>query len=281
LLANAISGARVHQRRGTGQNWVIGVRQSGQGGNQGGGQGGHGAEPGNQNGRIRVLFIVGTKDNTPVYQAAIKKSKEDIDRLIRNSQLSRNDEVLFLEGDRATKDNILSTVRRCSHEAGPNGAVLVYYLGHGATFSSQHYILPMADDEGEMGQPIARNEIYNALVAGRTRFAGLITDSCSNVLETEGVERIILEVNDVSDRRTITPMRGEQKPKYLSNGLTKTVSDGLPRTVQGSIRKGTETCKPPLEGGRFVCCWQNCFAITIATCVETTTTLLTGYRRKL
>ena len=203
ILGNAagvVPGFRTpQQRQGRGMNWVIGVRQGGssggqqgvqQGGSGGGQQGGGGAVVTgnqNQNSKIRVLFIFGTKDMGSLYQESMKVSRRSLQGLIASSQLSTS-EVSVLEGNAATKDNVLSTVRRLCQEAGSSGAVLVYYLGHGGTVSQAgrqiHCIFPMADEEGEAGTPIARTDIYNLLVSGGNRFVGLITDACSNVMDS-------------------------------------------------------------------------------------------------
>jgi len=222
LAAGFGNGFRTpQQRQGTGTNWVIGVRsgQSSGGGQSGGGQsGGQTVVTGNQSGgKIRVLIILGTKDKSVAFQGALKVSRQNIDGLIQGSQLSKEKgEVFFLEGDQATRNNILSTTRRLCQEAGYNGAVLVYYFGHGATYASQagkkiHYITPMADDEGETGQPIARTDIYDILDNGNTRFAGLITDACSNVIETEVAREPVFDLMPrammAPDPKTISPLR--------------------------------------------------------------------------
>ena len=193
------------QRLGRGMNWVIGVRQGG-GGNQGTQQ--VVVPPGNQSSNVRLLFIFGTKDENELFKRSMKNSIELLRTLINESQLNKihlDDasssvssaaETLSLElgvngtvlaGNKATRNNILATVKRFCEEAGPNGAVLVYYLGHGATVTLSgkniHLFYPLMDGFDELGEPTARTDIYNTLLAGKNRFAGLISDSCSNILE--------------------------------------------------------------------------------------------------
>jgi hypothetical protein len=98
-----------------------------------------------------------------------------------------------LEEDDANASRIIKEIRKLCREVGKNGAVLVYYVGHGVTINSKstgkkiHCLAPLhtPDEEDEAGTLIQRSVIYNALIAEKIRFVGLITDSCSNVIEAE------------------------------------------------------------------------------------------------
>ncbi|MDR2643493.1 MAG: caspase family protein [Planctomycetaceae bacterium] len=141
----------------------------------------------NSNKNIRVLVVLGTKDERPKYQSAIEVTRINLLKLLNTSCLQDN--FITLENDDTNADKIIKEVRKLCREVGKDGAVLVYYAGHGATIKNyngkkNHYLAPFSSDN-ETGALIPRSVIYNALLAEKIRFVGLITDSCSNVTEAK------------------------------------------------------------------------------------------------
>ncbi|MDR1485505.1 MAG: caspase family protein [Planctomycetaceae bacterium] len=139
------------------------------------------------NNNIRVLFVCGTKDDKPEYQNGMAET-QTILYILRN-KASLRDNFITLKGNDANGNNILKEIRKLCREVGKNGAVLVYYAGHGTTVKNSngdkiHCLAPFATAE-EAGSLIPRSVIYDALITEKIRFVGLVTDSCSNVTECE------------------------------------------------------------------------------------------------
>jgi hypothetical protein len=186
-------------------NWVIGVRKSG-------GQGEITSITSTTN-NIRILFIYGTKDASPVYKKSLDVSKRKLQELINASEFTKS-HVTTLEGDDASLENILSTTRQLCKKVGSNGAVMVYYLGHGGTVIKPngkkiHCLFPFANPiEEETGFVVARSDIYSILADSNIRFTALITDACSDVIEEPEQEEKFSPAPPVRVRaKPITPLR--------------------------------------------------------------------------
>ncbi len=196
-----------------GDPFAIGVRR-GQGGNQGtvqgnqgGGQGSQSSNQGSQVGsrgtKIHMLFVWGTKAEDTQWATLISKRKIEkmLDEMGFSKKSSHVGTYHVLEGDDAHPKNILATCRALSQKAGPNDAVFVYILCHGATTIEDndasetriHALSPICTGGGNMDLRnigVRRSSIMREIKSKNHRLDVLITDSCS-VLQTEGPDGVV------------------------------------------------------------------------------------------
>jgi len=152
--------------------------------------------------QIHMLFVWGTKATDTHWATRISQTK--IERAFNSRDeinLPRNSRhvgtYLTLEGNNAAPQNIINACERLARNAGPNDAVFVYILCHGASVYEDddtertariHALSPMAETAENMDLRtigIRRSTILHAMKSGSPhRFTMLVTDSCS-VLRSE------------------------------------------------------------------------------------------------
>ena len=169
------------------------------------------AEPG-----VYMLFVWGTND--PGVRDGVEISKRKIEAafvednssyasVAKREKLTNTagglvalnpyiKEKRTLEGDDASGENILKNCRELAAAAGPNDAVMVYILCHGATIKGpdgkrRHGLAPIASDPQNMQlnrYGIARGSIMRAIKSKPHRLDMLITDSCSTSARYEPLD---------------------------------------------------------------------------------------------
>ncbi len=160
------------------------------------------AEPG-----VYLLFVWGTLDENTrpcveisrkKIEAAFVEDQSDYARAAEQEWLlntagglvSLNPYIkrkITLEGDEATNVNIRDACLELANAAGPNDAVMVYILCHGAAIKgvdgkSRHGLAPIATSANDLQMNrhgIARGTIMKAIKSKPHRLDVLITDSCS------------------------------------------------------------------------------------------------------
>ncbi|MDR3110606.1 MAG: hypothetical protein LBU65_13130 [Planctomycetaceae bacterium] len=154
-------------------------------------QGGTNSNPNNRD--IHVLLVFGTLDagiapmvniSKQQMEAAFKEiasGKKVFESGKQKTKPFRPTSLTILEGRNATSQNILAKCQELDQKTGTNGAIFVYYVGHGATMSGEHVLLPEAISNN-VGQEIKRRDIMSAISGNSHRFVGLVTDACSNVI---------------------------------------------------------------------------------------------------
>ena len=163
------------------------------------------AEPG-----VYLLFAWGTLDpdtlrgveisEKKIEAAFVKENDSSYDRFTTaggladvNSYVKRK---ITLKGRDATNANIVKACESLAAEAGPNDAVMVYILCHGATIKGKdgklrHGLAPIATSAKELQMNrygIARGTIMRAIKSRPHRLNVLITDACSARVKFEELE---------------------------------------------------------------------------------------------
>jgi hypothetical protein len=155
--------------------------------------------------KIHMLFVWGTKDAGIYHSTKISQKKifkafpyyngsgfdlplEDDDDFKRSPYIAN---YISLEGDNAHPKKILDACRQLSNAAGPNDAVFVYILCHGAQTTDEEYtnqpkpihvLSPVAESPKNLDLKtigIRRSSIMRELKLKPHRLNMLITDSCS------------------------------------------------------------------------------------------------------
>lgn len=163
---------------------------------------------------IHILLIFGSND--PKIRKSLKISQNALVEMFSESGLSDpnatnivDDEYTLikfpaasftvLEGNDANRERILQECKVLNQKAGNQGAVFVYYLGHGAMHPNgpqrfSHAFFPQAGNvAGQANEHVFRDEIMALLTSKPHRFVGLVSDSCSVFLDMEPVERAAAE----------------------------------------------------------------------------------------
>ncbi|MBR0225598.1 MAG: caspase family protein [Thermoguttaceae bacterium] len=139
--------------------------------------------------KIEAAFV---EDNSP-YASVAKREKltNTAGGLVALNPRIR--EKRTLEGASASGENILKNCRELAAAAGPNDAVMVYILCHGAAIKGpdgkrRHGLAPIATDPNNMQlnrYGIARGTIMREITSKPHRLDMLITDSCSSSAKFE------------------------------------------------------------------------------------------------
>ncbi|MDR3108652.1 MAG: hypothetical protein LBU65_03045 [Planctomycetaceae bacterium] len=165
----------------------------------------------NSNDNIQILLIYGTLDNNVMPATSVSRQK--IQSTLREANLLENDSdttrsgtqtyqttldgksitVRTLDGYNASPNTILSVCREMSTQTGTNGAIMVFYLGHGGVQEEKHTLFPLAisavnsqtgkaDVDLKIADGVKREDIWKVLTVNNHRATFLITDSCTLVV---------------------------------------------------------------------------------------------------
>ena len=151
--------------------------------------------------KVHLLFVWGTKATDTYWSTLISKKKiEDAFADPQGINLPKNSPHVgtwkSLEGDEAHPEKILRECRSISQKAGPNDAVFVYILCHGAaavedddpTGPRVHGLSPVCKDAKNLDLRkigIRRSSIMKAMQTRPHRLTVLVTDSCSTLAPPE------------------------------------------------------------------------------------------------
>jgi hypothetical protein len=151
-----------------------------------------------------MLFVWGTKATDTYWATMISKTKMERALATPHNKVSgiglgKNEphvaNYITLEGNNATAKNINDISWKLSQAAGPNDAVLVYILCHGATTHEDndtaqqnriHLLSPNCDNAQNMKPRelgIRRSTIWKNITSKPHRLNMLITDSCTPVYQ--------------------------------------------------------------------------------------------------
>lgn len=143
-----------------------------------------------QNTKVYVLFVWGTEDENLADSTQISREKiESLFRELENAYPEGVFETTRLQAEAAHPINIIKACERIAKKAGPNDAILVYALCHGAVFQYsdgkfRHGLSPIAKSGDSLDLEsigIRRGTIMRILDSYPHRLNALITDSCSGV----------------------------------------------------------------------------------------------------
>lgn len=163
-------------------------------------------------GKLYVLSVWGTNDEKT--GPTCKRFEQTFNSSMNKAGLTRTNnkgnfvaEYKTLDGDNASKDNIIENCRSIHQKAGKDDVIFVYINCHGDTRrlkkedqERQHILYPQMKYSTDINEnfdkfALLRSDIINALSPNDHRFVVLITDTCASLFETK-VKSLVENVAD-------------------------------------------------------------------------------------
>jgi hypothetical protein len=145
--------------------------------------------------RVHVLIASDTNSNLSAF---IQISRDNLVALLRSTIPSANLDLVQLEGDQLTPENIVAHYQRL--ETGPDECVVFFYSGHGGTDANRgHYIWPNQ-------HPLLRSDLLAAMKQKNPGLVVCLTDCCSSLVDLKRPARPARRVRRADPPAAIQPL---------------------------------------------------------------------------
>jgi len=199
-----------------------------------------------------IIGINDYADNSSTGWIDLKAAEKDTDELYQlliDKYGFQKEQVTYLPGRKASKDNILDAVDELLGKATEQDSVLIYYAGHGAVRNGVYYWVP-ADGNRQVhktGVPTATIELQ--VNASKARHVLLVADSCLRATWVyragKAYRTLFLPFRRliIGDSWTVSPIRcwyqaieppcWMRQPRAIPERSSSTVIRPLPRSSWG------------------------------------------------